>query len=534
MTAPSEAGPKRARSVRPDTYLFFLLSFTLVVFLTHSAYFDLPYFWDELGQFVPAALDIYHDGAWIPHSTVPNAHPPGVMAYLAAVWHIFGYSIPATRSAMLLLASCASLVIFLLAIQLSRGLHGAPAFAPALLLLLDPLFYTQAMMAQLDMPAMLFSVLALLLFVQDRHRAAALACTALVLAKETGALLPLVFVLVLLADPPRSKFAAYYIAPFAVLGVWFFILWRTTGHLFGDAGFTHYNLDYALNPVRASLRLVRRLYYLFLADFRWVGTVAIALAWRKTRIYSNRAWRITGLFIGPHVLMVSLLGGAELERYLLPVLPLVYIAMGAGWSVLRPMWRNTSIAVVSVGLLVGLVLNPPFPFPFENNLAMADFVELHQTAAQFLEKTYPNRRIYTAWPLTQALRDPAFGYVKTKQAPVETADLRYSTLRVIDPKNVDVLVLYSRTWEPEWGVLRFGIVERFLHRFYEYEPQMNTAQVREHFGLIPVQRWTRRGQWVEIYARPDSIPILTQPAARRSGSRGPMQPRYIAGRSLHS
>jgi hypothetical protein len=232
--------------------------------------------------------------------------------------------------------------------------------------------------------------------------------------------------------------------------------------------------------------------------------------------------------------MVSLLGGAELERYLLPVLPLVYIAMGAGWSVLRPMWRNTSIAVVSVGLLAWLVLNPPFPFPFENNLAMADFVELHQTAAQFLEKTYPNRRIYTAWPLTQALRDPAFGYVKTKQAPVETADLRYSTLRVIDSKNVDVLVLYSRTWEPEWGVLRFGIVERFLHRFYEYEPQMNTAQVREHFGLIPVQRWTRRGQWVEIYARPDSIPILTQPAARRSGSRGPMQPRYIAGRSLHS
>ena len=175
MRAPSEAGLKRERGVRPDTYLFFLLSFTLVVFLTHAAYFGLPYFWDELGQFVPAALDIYHDGAWIPHSTVPNAHAPGVMTYLAAVWDIFGYSIPATRAAMLLLASCASFFTFLLAIQLCRGLDGAPAFAPAVLLLLDPLFYTQAMMAQLDMPAMLFTVFALLLFLQDRHRAAALA-----------------------------------------------------------------------------------------------------------------------------------------------------------------------------------------------------------------------------------------------------------------------------------------------------------------------------------------------------------------------
>jgi hypothetical protein len=501
MTAPSEARLNRERGVRTDTYLFFLLAFTLIVFLTHAVYFDLPYFWDELGQFVPAALDIYHDGAWIPHSAVPNAHAPGVMAYLAAVWDIFGYSIPATRMAMLLMASCASFFTFLLAIQLCRGLHGAPAFAPALLLVADPLFFTQAMMAQLDMPAMLFTVLALLLFFEDRHPAAALACTALVLAKETGVLLPLVLVLVLLADPPRSKFAAYYIAPFAVLAVWFLVLWRVTGHLFGDAGFTHYNLGYALNPARASLCFLRRIYYLFLADFRWVGTLAVALAWKKTRIYSNRAWRITGLFISAHVLMVSLLGGAELERYLLPVLPLVYIAMGAGWSVLRPMWRNASIAVVAAGLIVGAVLNPPFPFPFENNLAMVDFVELQRTAAQFLEKTYPNGRIYTAWPLTQALSNPAFGYVDAKLSPAETGDLRYSTLRAVDPKDVDVLVLYSRTWEPEWGVLRFEAVERLLRRFYEYEPQMNTAQVREHFGLIPVERWTRRGQWVEIYSR---------------------------------
>ena len=157
---------------------------------------------------------------------------------------------------------------------------------------------------------------------------------------------------------------------------------------------------------------------------------------------------------------------------------------------------------MAVGLLAGLFLNPPFPMPFENNLAMADFVELHRAAAQFLEKSYPEKTVYTAWPLTQALRDPAFGYVDRKLSAAETSDLHFSTLNALDPQGVDVLVLYSRTWEPAWGVLQWPALRDFLSRFYEYEREMTPDEVRQHFGLVPVQRWSRRGQWVEIFARP--------------------------------
>jgi len=489
----------RQRAHSPTAYLFFFASFALVVFLLHAPYFGLPYFWDELGQFVPSALDILHDGAWVPHSAVPNAHPPGVMAYLAAVWKIFGYSIPATRSAMLLVGSLTVFCTFLLAIRLCRGLSGAPALIPVLLLLADPLFYMQSMMAQLDMPAMFFTVLALLLFFEEKHLAAGLACTALVLAKETGALLPLIFAAVLLLDRPRAKYVAFYIAPFVALAVWFFVLWRTTGQLFGDAGFTHYNLGYALHPVRAAICLIRRFYYLFIDDFRWAGSIAIFLAYKRTRIYFTREWKITGLFFAGHIVLVSVLGGAELERYLLPVLPLLYIAMAAAWSTLKPRWRYAGFATVAAGLLIGLFFNPPYPFPFENNLAMTDFVELHRDAAQFLEAHYPDRTVYTAWPLTAALRDPAFGYVTKKIASFETSDFGLSTLNRIAPKGVQVLVLYSRTWEPPWSVLRWPLVESFLRHFYLYEPQMDADQVHQHFGLVPVRQWTQRGQWIEIY-----------------------------------
>jgi 4-amino-4-deoxy-L-arabinose transferase-like glycosyltransferase len=472
-----------------------------IVFLAHAPLIVLPYFWDELGQFVPAALDIFQDGAWIPHSTIPNAHPPGVMAYLAVAWRIFGCSIPATRAAMLFLASGAVVATCLLSSGLIRDGGRAATLIPALLLVFDPLFYMQSMMGQLDMPAMLFTLLALILFFQDRHGAAALAGTALVLAKETGALLPLMLAVTLVFDQRRARFAWYYLAPFLVLSLWFFALWHGTGQLFGDAGFTHYNLGYALNPVRASLSLVRRAYYLFFADFRWAGSLAILFAWRRTTVYSGRAWRVVWAFVAAHVLMVSLLGGAELERYLLPVIPLLYIAMGAAWTTLSPMWRSASMATVAAGLFVGLFVNPPFPFPFENNLAMVDFVRLHRDAAQFLEQTHPQETIHTAWPLTAALRNPAFGYVDQKMSAAETSDLRYSTLTALDPEAVHVLVLYSRTWEPSWGVLRWPIVTRFLARFYEYERQMDSSEVRRHFGLVQIRRWDRRGQWIEIYAR---------------------------------
>ena len=50
-----------------------------------------------------------------------------MMAWLALVWKIAGYSIEATRVAMLLIATATALAVFLLAIQLCRRLPGAPS-----------------------------------------------------------------------------------------------------------------------------------------------------------------------------------------------------------------------------------------------------------------------------------------------------------------------------------------------------------------------------------------------------------------------
>ena len=49
----------------------------------HLPMLKFPFHWDELGQFAPASLDLYQDGSLVAHSTLPNVHPPGVMAIVA-------------------------------------------------------------------------------------------------------------------------------------------------------------------------------------------------------------------------------------------------------------------------------------------------------------------------------------------------------------------------------------------------------------------------------------------------------------------
>ena len=473
--------------------LLWTLAFALILFTGHSPYLSLPFFWDELGQYVPAALDLYHDGSLVPHSAIPNVHPPGVMAWMAATWSVVGYSVTATRSAMLVLASFGVFCAALLAKELR-----VPVVLAVLPLLADPLFFTQSMMAQLDMPAMVLGLAALMLFLQQRHWASALACCALVMCKETGIVLPLVLGGTLLLQKKDRTLVIWYAIPFVLLAGWLMLLWRTTGSPLGDPAFAHYNTTYALHPVRMAAAFIRRAYYLFFADFRWVATGSI-LYGLMHGVYRTAAWQIVAAFALLHTVEVTVLGGAQLERYLIPVLPLLYIAAAASWLRFNPVLRGACAALLCVGLLAGLVLKPSFPFPYENSLAMVDFVELHRSAARYLEQNYPGETIHTAWPLTAELGAPQFGYVQRPIRTAETSNLHYSTLNRLNPAQVRVLAMYSRDWDAGGWIATFPWATQFLAHYFEYERQMTAEECIVKFGLVSVMRFERHGQWIEIY-----------------------------------
>ena len=149
--------------LRPLLLLAGLFAFVL---LTHLTLLELPYFWDEAGYFIPAARDIYADGAFVPHSTLSNAHPPLVPAYLALAWKLFGFHIGVARAAMLFVSALTLLGVFRLA---ERVANRPVAVAAALCTALYPVFFAQSTLAHLDMAVAALTMWALVFYVPPRE-----------------------------------------------------------------------------------------------------------------------------------------------------------------------------------------------------------------------------------------------------------------------------------------------------------------------------------------------------------------------------
>jgi hypothetical protein len=481
---------------------------TLLLVLANWPLLDAPYYWDELGQFIPASLDLYEHGSLIPKTTVPNVHPPGLMAYLAGVWHITGYSVRATRVAMLLVMGSAMLACFLLAVELAKPLNAAPPFFVVSILFCAPLFHAQAPLAHLDLPATLFTMMAIVAFLRNHVRAAALACTALVLTKETGILVPAVFAVWLIVERRRRE-SAWFLLPAAALAAWLIFLWSATGNLFGNREFTEYNLLWPLHPVRLAGNLGRRLWYLLVADFHWIGVITVLFAWRRTEAFRGRPWAIAATVLAAHTLLMSVVGGAMLERYLLPALAILYIAFAVGWREIKS--RRTRVIVQSAmmfGMVGSYVFNPPYPFPFENNLAWTDFVMLQGAAAEYLQTHFPEARIASAWPFTDAVRRPEFGYIARPLHTDRLPDFTSRSLAQVKQRPPDLFVLFLRTWDPPASALSLRPVRAWLARWYGWRPEAKGGEVESELGFRRLRRWDSRGQWIEVYARPG----LTIPA----------------------
>jgi 4-amino-4-deoxy-L-arabinose transferase-like glycosyltransferase len=456
-----------------------------------------------VGQFIPAALDIYQGGHWVPQRTLPNVHPPGVMAILALVWRIFGFSILATRLTMLAIAALGVTLCFLLVLRLAHGAR-IPALAATLFLIASPIFYTQSMMALLDMPAMTLTLLALLLFLRQRYLLCAAACVALALTKETAITTPAVFAAWLWFKERKRGEALYFLAPALALGVWLLTLHRATGRWLGNAEFAQYNVASALDLHHIAFALLARLWFLFAADGHFIGTIALIVAWRASRatgwrLLRGSEWTIALLAATAQLAVVTIFGGAELERYLVPVLPVLYAAMAVSASAYSLRWQWISHSCLLAFLVAGWFWSTPFPWPYEDNLDMVDFVRLQQDAAAYLETQEPAARVVTAWPLSDNLQYPEMGYVARRLKAMKAPGLHVEEIAGMGRSNFDVLVMFTNKRPVKGSLLDIAPLRGFLRYYYDYEPQAPADAIREAIGFVPVKKWRRGDQWMEIY-----------------------------------
>lgn len=485
-----------------------LIFFALMAAATVAIHYPLlrmPFYWDELGQFVPAALDIFERGAWVPVTTLPNIHPPMVMAYLAGVWKLFGYSISVTRLAMLLLASTGVFLAFRLTLRLAAGTPGLPGFTTVLLLFTSPLFYTQAMMAQLDMPAMVLTLLALSLFLEERIVLAVAACAGLVWVKETGAVLPAVLGIFLWREGRRRE-ALWFLIPLVSLVPWIWLLWRKTGSVFGNLGFAEYNLWYPLHPARLALALSRRFWELCLNHGYFLGAAPLAILWRRAAVFARREWRLMLWFTMAHVIAVTLAGGAVLERYLLPVLPLSLAGFAIAWNLLggrKAVLLPLATAAISAA---GFFLPPILPQPEENDLQMLRSVSLYEAVADWMERSHPGAAIATSWPLSDALARPGLGYVENRCRVYRMAGFTEAEVRLVAARKPDVFLLYSDDeFERSWIHQLFPSMDLIRRHLYQWEPPVPGRDAEWILGMREEVRWQSDGASLSVFVRPRSL-----------------------------
>ncbi|HEX5481258.1 MAG TPA: glycosyltransferase family 39 protein [Terriglobia bacterium] len=520
----------------------------------HGPFLRLPYFWDEAGYYVPAALDFYRHGWLIPHLTLPTGHTPLVMVYLGSIWHVFGYSPIVTRAAMILIAAATVLTTYLLGRSAANREAGLWAAA---LLALSPLFFAQSSLVFLDLTAALFTALTIYFLLEERFAMLALAASLAVLSKETAVvMLPVIWLFLWFRrEERRPRVWAAACLPVVLLIAWAVYYHHATGFWTGNAGYLQYNLYSALTPLHIFRSLLARVGEVFVQGFNWVLTAgALAgiwwamrqkkgealpsggahMAWfgvgaietrgkgsmrrthRKGRdVCATRDRRIlwkesispdflflaVGLII-IYILMLSLVGGAILPRYMLPVFPVFFILAAALIGKLPRAIARPVCLIAAICFVGAWYINPPYPFPYEDNLSYADFIRLHQEAARYLESLPGQPVILTAWPATDELKQPFLGYVNH---PLRTAAVEdFTPASFENPPRFDVLYLYSRKWNPPHNLLAaFPRFRGFVERFYDYQPAASPALLEERFRLTLLKQFERRGQWVRIYAPDD-------------------------------
>jgi len=512
----------------------------VVIFLLHAPLLQLPYFWDEAGYYIPAARDLLLNGDLIPRSTLSNAHPPLVMAWLALWWKCFGYAPLVTRSAMLLVAAFSLLGLFRLA---ERAANAEVAIASTLCTALYPVFFAQSSLAQLDLAAAGLTFWGLCAYLEDRPVGVAIWFSLAALAKETAILAPAGLAgweLLQLALQHRGRAALQgresdamsagalapetksaltrrifpLLLPLSPLALWYSYHYARTGYIFGNPEFFRYNVAATLTPLRFLLALGLRLWQTFGYLHLWVLTLAMLLAMALPPVKDDGVEReriaipvqlIFLVVVAAYVVAMALVGGAVLARYMLPAVPLVIIV---AVSTLRRRLRYwpAAIAVIGCAFILAWFWNPPYGFSPEDNLAYRDYVVLHEDTERFLEARYPMAHVLTAWPASDELTRPWLGYTTRPVQVVRIEDFSLEeVLSAADfcrnggSSHCDVALVFSTKYEPQNPLLdRWTTWTNLKRRFFGFHRDLPPAAAAQILGGHIVFSEERKGQWVAV------------------------------------
>lgn len=500
--------------------------FFIAIALAHATLLRLPYFWDEGGYYIPAALDFFHRFTLIPEFT--NAHPPLPNIVLGTLWHITGYHILATRLMVCTFAAAALLAVFRMA---QRLLSPATAIAVTLLTAIYPIWFAQSTLAHADIFAAAFTLWAFALYLTTAQSTAvedspakstqfwiAVLFSLAALSKETAIVEPAALAamhLVLLIRDRRSLSARRVHStwlltlslPLLPLLAWYGYHHHRTGFTFGNPEYLRYNATANLSAAHIFISLYYRFLHLVWQRNIWVAIVlTLACLFLQQRSAKEAQplpaaiLRTIAVLVTANWLAFSILGGALLTRYLLPIYPLILLVCVAIWRVRTRRWIWL-VGLTAASFVTALWFSPPTSYAPEDSLTYRDMIVVHQEAVDYIAEHFPDARVLTAWPAAAELARPDLGYTQhsIKVAPIENFTATEVLKAKQEPELFDTaLVITTRYTTP--GLRNYLLQHPDSRRGHEFatERDLSPTEIASILGGQIVWQDNRDGEWAAV------------------------------------
>jgi 4-amino-4-deoxy-L-arabinose transferase-like glycosyltransferase len=528
--------------------------------VTHCTLLHLPYYWDEAGYYIPAAWDFFRTGSLIPLTTPTNAHPPLPSIYLALCWKAFGFHPVVTRLAVLVVASLGLSAVWRLGLRLT----GVPAVAlwTVALSALYPIWFAQSTLAHADIFAAACTLWGLVYILPARGPlanqsskpwAAALLFALAALSKETAIVIPLTLAVISLIESLRAPGtvrirlvgeAAWLSSCILPLAAWYGFHYFKTGFLFGNPEFLRYNAQANLSLPRFLAAFEHRVLHLtaHMNLFIPVGLAIAALlleprpdseqgkgirepgkaeelgapsfprSLRKGWEPKARALDLPRPGIAPSVLrrifllllvnavLYSVLGGALLTRYLLPLYPLVLLVAVTTLYRRVPYWHALA-GFSAAAFVAGIFINPPYGFAPEDNLTYARVIRLHQAGIHQLDARYPGATVLSAWPVSDELTRPELGYLTQPYAVYLVPDFTASgiALAAEDPEKYSAALVFSTKLDPHSPFFTLGATSRSAdERYFGLHHDLPPEEIARELHGDLVWQQQDHGQWIAL------------------------------------
>ena len=490
------------------------------LYSTHITLLRLPYYWDEAGYYIPAAWDFFRTGSLIPITTLTNAHPPLPSIYLALWWNASGFYPEVTREAVLMVAALGLLGVWRLAMRVLGAAE--VAFWVVVLTGLYPVWFAQSSLAHADIFAAACTIWGLVYALPDRDRkpwVAALWFAAAALCKETAIAIPLTLAIMRALDGLRTTTAARFrlwreagwLASCMVpLSAWYAWHFAKTGFLFGNPEFLRYNAQATLDPLRILVAFGHRILHLTAHMNMFVPVLMTAASLmlppkldaegHERATISNAVLRRIFILLLVNALLFSVLGGALLTRYLLPMYPLVLLVAVSTFYRRVPYWQGLAL-FSAAAFVLGLFVNPPYGFAPEDNLAYARVARMQVAGIAQLNKRYPGATVLSAWPVTDELAKPELGYVKQPWDVYRIEDFTEAQIQKAaeEPEKYSAALVFSTKYDPPplFSIPWLGggaMEERYFGLHHDLAPE----EIARQLGGTLVWKREDQGMWIAL------------------------------------